>query len=104
MLLSTKEKPMRYGKSVVLAGLLMGLASLQVDGLPAVAQTVAQTTEQRKAEAERLFEQGNQQYQVSQFAAALKSWQQALAIYRDLKNRRSEGNALGSLGLVGHLA
>jgi tetratricopeptide (TPR) repeat protein len=66
---------------------------------------VAQKTEKsaepvssQKAEADRLFQQGIQQYQVSQSEAALQSWQQALVMYRELKDRRGEGNALGSLG------
>ncbi|MEG3943150.1 tetratricopeptide repeat protein, partial [Microcoleus sp. w2-18aC4] len=63
-------------------------------------QALAQTQAQRKAEAERLFNQGLQQYQISQFQAALQSWQQALIIYRELKDRQSEGAALGSLGIA----
>jgi len=47
----------------------------------------AQTTQDRKAEADRLFNQGNQQYQISQFEAAFQSSQQALTIYREIKNR-----------------
>jgi CHAT domain-containing protein len=42
--------------------------------------------------------QGIEQLETSQFPAALNSWQQALQIYRALKNRRGEGNALVSLG------
>lgn len=49
--------------------------------------TFAQTTDARKAEARRLMQQGIQQHQTSQFQAALNSWQQALQIYRELKNR-----------------
>ncbi len=63
-------------------------------------QALAQTQAQRKAEAERLFYQGVQQYKISQFQAALQSWQQALIIYREIKDRQSEGAALGSLGLA----
>jgi CHAT domain-containing protein/Flp pilus assembly protein TadD len=63
-----------------------------------VPKVLAQTTAQRKAEADRLLEQGIQQYQTSQFRAALQSWQQALAIYREIKDRLGEGNALGNLG------
>jgi hypothetical protein len=40
----------------------------------------AQTTQDRKAEADRIFNQGNQQYKISQFEAAFDSWQQALII------------------------
>ncbi|WP_404790456.1 CHAT domain-containing protein [Altericista sp. CCNU0014] len=59
---------------------------------------IAQTTDSREAEANKLFQQGKKQYQTSQFPAALNSWQQALQIYRAIKNRRGEGGALGNLG------
>src|SRR5919202_6279975 len=63
-------------------------------------QVLAQTPDARKAEADRLFQQGIQQYQTSQFEAALQSWQQALTIYREIKDRKGEGQALGNLGLA----
>jgi CHAT domain-containing protein len=63
---------------------------------------IAQTTDAREAEADRLMKQGIQQYQTGQFPAALNSWQQALQIYRAIKNRRGEGRALGSLGAAYH--
>ena len=50
----------------------------------------AQITQARKAEADRLLQQGNQQYQISQFEAAFQSWQQALNIYREIKFRQGE--------------
>ena len=62
----------------------------------------AQTTDARQAEGDRLLRQGKQQYHTGQFSAALNSWQQALQIYRALKNRRGEGNALGNLGATYH--
>ncbi|PZV19686.1 MAG: hypothetical protein DCF20_01400, partial [Pseudanabaena sp.] len=58
----------------------------------------SKTTQARKAEADRLNEQGIQQCQTGQCEAALQSWQQALTIYREIKDRRSEGAALGNLG------
>ena len=61
---------------------------------------VAQTTDARQAEGDRLIRQGYQQFQTSQFPAALNSWQQALQIYRALKNRYGEGRALGNLGVA----
>ena len=61
---------------------------------------VAQTVDQRKVEADRLLQQGLQQYEVSQFEVALQSWQQALQIYREIKNRYGEGNALGNIGIA----
>ncbi|WP_434684533.1 CHAT domain-containing protein [Pseudanabaena minima] len=60
----------------------------------------AQTNQDRKTEAERLLQQGIQQYQISQFQAALQSWQQALTIYREIKDRFGEGAALGNLGIA----
>ncbi|MBD2095974.1 CHAT domain-containing protein [Trichocoleus sp. FACHB-591] len=66
--------------------------------LPAIAQTI----DARKAEADRLFHQGKQQYQTSQFQTALNSLQQALQIYRAIKNRYMEGWALSGLGSTYH--
>ncbi len=69
---------------------------------------VAQTVEEKKkeadalraSEAERLFQKGIQQYQISQFITALQSYQQALSIYREIKDRKGEGQALGNLGVI----
>ncbi|BAZ48491.1 TPR repeat-containing protein [Nostoc sp. NIES-4103] len=61
-------------------------------------QVLAQTPADRTAEAYRLLQQGAEQLQTSQFEAALQSWQQALVIYREIKDRKGEGNALGNLG------
>ncbi len=63
-------------------------------------QVLAQTVNQRKAEAERFFQQGIQQYDTSQFTAAIQSWQQALIIYREIKDRKGEGSALNNLGFA----
>jgi CHAT domain-containing protein len=65
-----------------------------------VSQVLAQTPTDRKAEADKLLQQGNEQYETSQFTAALQSWQQALIIYREIKDRKGEGNALGNLGIA----
>ncbi len=54
----------------------------------------------RKAEADRLFQEGIEQFNVSQFREALQSWEQALEIYRKIGDRQGEGNALGNLGLT----
>jgi CHAT domain-containing protein/lipopolysaccharide biosynthesis regulator YciM len=61
---------------------------------PAVAQTPAN----RKAEADQLLEQGNQQFDKSQFQAAMKSYQQALTIYREIGERSGESISLNNLG------
>ncbi|MEG4914573.1 tetratricopeptide repeat protein [Microcoleus sp. B13-B6] len=52
----------------------------------------------RKAEADRLLEQGIQQFNISQFREALQSWEQALTIYREIEYRQGEANSLGNLG------
>ena len=63
-------------------------------------QVLAQTPDARKAGADRLLQQGLQQFDTSQFEAALQSWQQALKIYREIKDRLREGKALGNLGIA----
>ncbi len=64
------------------------------------AQVVAQTVDARKVEADRLLQQGREQYQTSQFTAALQSWQQTLQIYREIKDRQGEVKSLNNLGNV----
>ncbi|MEG4201394.1 CHAT domain-containing tetratricopeptide repeat protein [Microcoleus sp. Pol12A5] len=94
-------------QKIGLSGLISILAALTVGEFRFIpnsqfkiinSQALAQTQAERKAEADRLFKQGIQQYQISQFQAALQSWQQALIIYREIKNRQGEGRALGNLG------
>ncbi|MBE9137733.1 CHAT domain-containing protein [Nodosilinea sp. LEGE 07088] len=58
----------------------------------------AEAASDRKAEADRLLVQGDQQYGVSQFREALQSFEQALAIYREIGDRQGEAAALGRLG------
>jgi CHAT domain-containing protein/Flp pilus assembly protein TadD len=63
-------------------------------------QVLAQSVDERKAEGDRLFQQGSQQYGMSQFEAALQSLQQALIIYREIKDHQREGIALSNLGIT----
>jgi tetratricopeptide (TPR) repeat protein len=53
----------------------------------------------RQAEANILLQQGREQYDNNRLPAALHTWEQALAIYREIGDRSGEGNALGSLGV-----
>ena len=56
------------------------------------------TMDQRQVEADQLSKQGQQQFDGSQFEGAFQSWEKALKIYRDIKDRLGEGQSLGSPG------
>ncbi|HYX16659.1 MAG TPA: CHAT domain-containing protein [Nostoc sp.] len=71
---------------------------LQTSSYPFSTSVQAQTSQDKTAEADRLLQQGKQQFDISQYKAAIQSWQQALAIYRELKNRLGESNSLIGLG------
>ncbi|MCL1471448.1 tetratricopeptide repeat protein [Argonema antarcticum] len=59
----------------------------------------AKTVQERQAEADRLQQQGFEEgLKNRQFEAALESWQKALTIYREIKDRRGEGRSLGNIG------
>ncbi|OKH35492.1 Fis family transcriptional regulator [Nostoc calcicola FACHB-389] len=70
--------------------------------LPVASQILAHTNNDRKAEAEKVMQRGREQLQSSQFTAALQSWQQALLIYREIKDRQGEGKTLVNLGVAYH--
>jgi CHAT domain-containing protein len=61
---------------------------------------VAQTVDTRKSEADRLLYQGAIQSQSNQLQGAIQSLQQALVLYRMIKDRRGEGTALIQLGFA----
>ncbi|MEH2077602.1 MAG: CHAT domain-containing tetratricopeptide repeat protein [Nostoc sp.] len=74
--------------------------SLPIANLPPLfqaSQVLAQTPVDRKAEADRLLLQGIEQLKIGQLEAALQSWQQALKIYQEIKDRQGEGDALANL-------
>jgi CHAT domain-containing protein/uncharacterized protein HemY len=48
--------------------------------------------------ANRLLQQGTQQYYKSQFQAALQSWQQALTLYRKIADHQGEVDSLNNMG------
>jgi tetratricopeptide (TPR) repeat protein len=58
----------------------------------------AQTTQDRRSEADRLINLGNQQFNKSLYRESLQSYQLALDIYRAIKDRKGEGNSLNNLG------
>ena len=53
-------------------------------------ELLAQGIDSRKAEADRLLQQGIKQLKTSQFEAALQSSEQALIIYKQIKDRGGE--------------
>ena len=89
---------------LMLASLLLNLTqpmlvmSAGSAGSSPLAQTI--TNQDKQLEADRLLQQGTQQDRISQFEAAFQSWQQALKLYRDIKDRPGEGSVLGNLGNV----
>jgi len=89
---------MRKGFGVAIIALMLGCLPVQMVAVGE--QVAAQTNSDRKAEADRLFNQGIQQYQTSQIEAALQSWEQALIIYRAIKDRQGEGQSIGNLGVA----
>ena len=94
-------KPLKF-KSLIIATVFLSLAShVAVAGntikiSSALAQTP--TAQNRKAEADSFLEQGIKQLDNQQPSAALQSFQQALAIYREIKDTQGEGNTLKRLG------
>lgn len=65
-----------------------------------VAQAQAQTTQERNAEAVRLYQLSVQQYNLGQFREALKTLQQVLVIVREIAERKGEGLTLYKIGSV----
>ncbi|KST63899.1 hypothetical protein BC008_16265 [Mastigocoleus testarum BC008] len=92
----------KIGRSVLVSSLVVLSASF-VPKLPMVLMTsgvLAQTMDARTAEADRLFQQGNQHFKANQLEAALQCFQKALIIFRDIKNRKGEAMVLANLGSV----
>ncbi len=90
-------------KLSIITSLLVVLSASFVPKLPMVLMTSrvsAQTVDARKVEADRLMQQGEQQYQKGQFKAALLSLEQALQIYQQIGDRAGVGRALGNLGVA----
>ncbi|MCT7994807.1 CHAT domain-containing tetratricopeptide repeat protein [Laspinema olomoucense] len=65
-----------------------------------VSGVIAQTAEERKEEADRLFGLGVEQYQRSLFSEASVSWEQALEIYRAIADKEGEARSLNNLAEV----
>ncbi len=79
----------------------MTIPASSVRAIPISAtEILVQTPDQKKAEADQLFQQGNQQYENSQFQAAIQLWQEALKIYRELGDHSEEAASLNNLGIA----
>ncbi|HEY9607426.1 MAG TPA: tetratricopeptide repeat protein [Allocoleopsis sp.] len=96
-------RPQRIG----LIALLTLLATVAIDNVQFIqnpksklqsSQVLAKTPDARKAEADRLLQQGMHQYDTNQFEPALQSFQQALAIYWEISDRQGQANAFYLLG------
>ena len=77
-----------------------GRYRLRVQSVDGTAQPQLSEAALMQVEANRLLEQGVQQSGLSQFRQALQSYEQALVIYRDLKDRLGEALTLNNIGLV----
>jgi CHAT domain-containing protein len=62
-------------------------------------QHAQETISEKKAEGDRLFKKGLQQQETGNYIEAIQSFEQALAIYQIIKNRR--GEARSNIGLAG---
>ncbi|MEA5476746.1 tetratricopeptide repeat protein [Pseudanabaena galeata UHCC 0370] len=86
--------------SSVLATLVLAFAPIPFSDLYFLESVSAQATSDRKAEADRLFAQGNQLYKVSKYREAFQSWEQALQIYQEIRDRNGESNSLNNFGVA----
>lgn len=82
----------------MLLATLIALSLVPIANFPLTAVAQAQTREDRKAEGDRLLQQGIKQYRTEQHEAALQSLRQALAIYRAIQDRNKEAYVLMNLG------
>jgi CHAT domain-containing protein/Tfp pilus assembly protein PilF len=92
---------LHFIEKVGLATLLILLATVSTCCLPKPCPrlgALAQAQDSRKISADQLFQQGNELYHKGQLKAAIKSWQQALTIYQQLQDRKSEGMVWRNLG------
>jgi len=55
---------------------------------------------EQRTEADRLLQQGNDAFQISQYQTALVSWQSALKIYVEIGDRQGEATSRGNMGLA----
>jgi CHAT domain-containing protein/Flp pilus assembly protein TadD len=91
---------MLNSKALTLAVIIGVLSPVVPINVLSESDVLAQTQEERKAEADRLYQQGIQQYNKSQFREAFQSWQKALIIYREIGDRHGVASSLDNLGIA----
>jgi len=92
-------QPWKFRNFVVAIVFLSVVSPIAMAETREISSTFAQTTTQsRKIEADSLLERGVKQLDNKQAEAALQSFQQALAIYQEIKDLQGEGNTLKRLG------
>ena len=92
-------KSFSFGSLTVLATLFLAITPISFYTLYFLESVSAQTTSDRKAEADRLSQQGLQLYQTSRYREAIQIFESALGIYREIKDRNGEADSLLGLGL-----
>ena len=91
-------KSLSLASATLVLSLLTPLLPLSLKFEPLIAQ--AQTSQDRKAEVMRLYEEGLQLLDRSQFREALEKFQKALVIVREIGDRQGEGDTLNNIGRV----
>jgi CHAT domain-containing protein len=84
----------------VLSGIIWSSAVNLIISSSLTTEVLAQTVNPRKAEADKLFQEGEKLYNSSQYSPALKSWEEALKIYTEIRDRAGETNSLNGIGRV----
>jgi len=83
------------------SGLLLVTLVVASTLAPMLAQAAPPTQEEdRKAQADALYDEGMGQYYAGEYQTALEKWHAALEIYREIGNRKGERHSLTSIGVV----
>ncbi|MGD1942428.1 MAG: CHAT domain-containing protein [Leptolyngbyaceae cyanobacterium] len=92
--------PARLLTLAIVTALLIVVFPTTLYPLPTTTALAQSTVEDRQTEADLLFQQGLEHYQVSRFREALASWEAALELYREIGDRDAEERILSNLGNV----
>ena len=66
--------------------------------------TQINATQAERENADALFQEGLQQYNTSQFQAAMESWQAVLEIYQRINDHSSAGDTINAIGILWRIA